>query len=112
VAPNGYEGDAGEMDALRVPFLLFGAPPGSANPEEHNADRFWEGASSPAAFVRFEDGEHADWVGENDTSAITRRTHVPWLSGALLGASGTERWVSGDAMAADIEAGTVTVQVK
>ena len=112
VAPNSYEGDEGQMDGLTVPFLLFGAPPGAANPEEHNADRFWEGASAPAAFVHFPNGQHTDWVLDGEVAAITRRTEVPWLAGALLGQSGTEPWLTGDEMAPDIAAGTVIVQTK
>lgn len=112
VAPNGYEGDVGEMDALGVPFLLFGAPPGVSNPEEHNADRFWEGARSPAMYVHFEAADHADWIAENDTAAITRRTEVPWLAREVLGQSGTEPWLSGEVIAADVDAGIVTVQTR
>jgi pimeloyl-ACP methyl ester carboxylesterase len=110
VAPNGYEGDVGEMSGLTVPFLLFGAPAGMANPEEHNADRFWEGAQSPATYVHFEAGTHTDWIGENDTSAITRRTEVPWLARELLGASGTEPWLTGEVIQADVDAGMITVE--
>jgi hypothetical protein len=100
------------MEGLLVPFLLFGAPPGPSNPEVHNADRFWEGARSPAMYVHFEGANHADWVAENDTSAITRRTEVPWLARELLGQSGTEPWLEGEAIQADVDAGIATVQRK
>lgn len=110
VAPNGYEGDVGEMAGLVVPFLLFGAPPGPSNPEVHNADRFWEGAQSPAMYVHFTEASHTDWVAENDTAAITRRTEVPWLARELLGQSGTEAWLEGEVIQGDVDAGIVTVQ--
>jgi len=112
VAPNAFDGDTGEMAGLTVPFLLFGAPPAASNPEEHNADRFWEGAQSPAFYVHFDEGAHADWVGDTDAARITRRTEVPWLATALLGQSGTEPWLTGDVMQTDVDAGTVTVQRK
>ena len=112
VAPNSYEGDTGQMAGLTVPFLLFGAPPGAANPEEHNAERFWEGAQAPATYLRFPEGGHTDWLLDGDVAAITARTEVPWLARTLLGQTGTEPWLEGEVLAADVDAGRVERFVK
>ncbi len=112
IAPNGYDGDEGRMDEIDAAILIFAAPSGAFNPTEHHAERFWEGAESPAMYVMFPNGGHLNWPNGNPEQRISKRTHTAWLLRHLYGMSGLEPFLTGEAMQADVVAGRVSVAQK
>jgi pimeloyl-ACP methyl ester carboxylesterase len=112
IAPNSYNGDVGMMDGLHVAALVFGAPPGAFNPEEHNAKRFWEGTKAPGLFVVFPKGDHLRWPNGDPEQRITKRTQLAWLLHHLNGVGGVDDYLTGAVMQQDIVAGRVAVVAK
>jgi pimeloyl-ACP methyl ester carboxylesterase len=112
VAPNSFPGDTGMMQQLRAASLIFSAPVGWANPREHHAERFWEGAPAPALWVHFPHGEHGRWPHGVPEQRISRRTQVAWLMHHLLGLPGMESYVTGEFMEEDVRRGLVTVAMR
>jgi dienelactone hydrolase len=112
VAPDSFDGDAGMMDGLAVPTLIFAAPPGPANPEEHHASLFFGGASSPSTYVLHPEGLHADWPDAYAVGDIDRPMTVAFLAQELWGATGAEPWLAGEWLDQKVELGFVEVQSK
>lgn len=112
VAPNSFDGDEGMMADLDIPILIFAAPSGAFNPEEHHARRFWEGASSPAQWIYFPAGGHLNWPSAALEERITKRTQIAWLARHLSGMTGVEPLLSGDVIGVDVTAGDIEVEYK
>jgi hypothetical protein len=114
VAPNSFEGDEGMMGTIQAAQLIFHAPPGLFNPEAHNSLRFWEGTQAPAELVKIPDASHLDWgvAEQGKWDVLTVRTQVPFMLKHLYGATGTEPFLTGAVMQADVSAGTVALEVK
>ncbi len=112
IAPNSYAGDTGMMDGLHVATLIFGAPVGAFNPEEHHAKRFWEGTTSPGLFVLFPSGDHLRWPSGDPEQRVTKRTQVAWLLQYFNGMSDLEPYFEGAVMQADVLTGKVAVVAK
>jgi hypothetical protein len=112
IAPNSFAGDVGMMHNLQVATLVFAAPPGAFNPEEHNAKRFWEGTKAPGLWVLFPGGDHLRWPNGDPEQRISKRTGVAWLMHHLNGRSGLDPYFDGAVMQIDVVAGKVAVARK
>lgn len=93
VAPNCSVMDPGVLHYMRAESLVIGAPPDASwNPEPtHNAEHFYRGVPSPAAYVKLAAG-HVDWVpgitSKPDLVRITKATQLALLRTRLQGTSG------------------------
>jgi acetyl esterase/lipase len=112
VAPNSFEGDEGMMQDLQVATLIFAAPSGAFNPEEHHARRFWEGTKAPGLFVYFTSGDHLRWPNSEPEKRITTRTQIAWLARHFSRLDGVEPYLSGEIIQADVVAGTISILSK
>lgn len=112
VAPGSYEGDAGMMDGLAIPSLIFAAPAGLANPAEHHASLFFDGAPSPSTYALHPEALHAWWPGEDDVADVDLPMSVAFLASHLRGANGTDPWLHGAWLQEHIDDGDVEVESK
>ncbi|MFN3196855.1 MAG: chlorophyllase/cutinase-like alpha/beta fold protein [Bradymonadia bacterium] len=121
---------------LSMPVLVFGetldADPvfgfgPSCAPADQNYTQYYDAASGEATEITFAGADHVDWLdnvncglfcnacqsGMADDAvvrSITQRTTVAFLLLHLQGMQGMARWVDGDGLDADEQAGTITVR--